>query len=123
MKRLFAIAMLVSVVSGVFAGVGGAASLDPRVQECSGGPNVQAVFDVPRASALWEHLPAMKMAPELERKDGPASVVVYGGGFEGLILGRTGMERQKIDGAICVLTSDGDRTIYANVSLDGFRRP
>lgn len=123
MKRLFLIAMLVSALSGATAGIGGATALDPRVRQCSGGPDVQAVFDLPKASAVWQYVPALLMAPELERNDEPASLVVYGAGFDGLILGRTGMERKRVDGAICVLTSDGDRIVYADVSLDGFRQP
>jgi hypothetical protein len=123
MKRPFLAAAMASALMGILVGVRGAQSTDARVARCGGGTSVAAVFDIARAADVWKYLPAMMQAPELEDESGPASVVVYRGAWQGLLVGRTGLQAGKVQGAVCVLTQSGEVNVYSDVNMAGFQAP
>jgi hypothetical protein len=92
---------------------------DPRVESCGLNGEVEVAFDIPSAKTIWEYLPAMQRAPELESDDAPASVVVYRGAITAPAFGRFGMQPRDAHNVVCVL-SNGQRTVYENVSRAGF---
>jgi len=97
---------------------------DERVLKCGLAGEVEAVFDIAEGRALWQHLPAMKRAPELEVETKPISVVVYQGTVNALVFGPAGASRTaEVADAVCVLLSDGERVVYGNVSRAGFQAP
>lgn len=120
------------LVAGILAGaltgtsvavIGGASAPDPRVQRCGVGGSVAAVFDIAKANAIWQYLPAMKRPPELINDNAPASIVVYAGKVEGVVLGPAGMQRDQASDAVCVIQSSGEVLVFVNVSRSGFVAP
>lgn len=105
-----------------------AAGGDPRIAQCGGNSdNVEAAFDIPAARDVWNYLPAMGKSPHLARDDQPAFVVLFRPDFE-----VTTFLQDPWDGSstasnygnvVCVIQSDGEAHVFADVSRDGFRAP
>jgi hypothetical protein len=124
MKWRFGLALATSALAGALFGVfvGPGLAADVRVQRCGVDGVVDVVFDVVDSSEVWQYLPAMKRAPELEEFSGRASVVVYAGTVQGLVHGRVGVSPKEFSGVVCVLLDDRP-IIYTNVSRAGYTRP
>lgn len=117
--------LIASAIAGAVTGsaLGADPPTDPRVLQCGVGGTLQEIFELPRAKDIWRHLPGMKMAPELAREEGPASVLVYNGPVKGVMVGRGGLQTSEIPEAICVVLSSGEAIVYANVSRTGLSSP
>lgn len=84
---------------------------------------IEAEFDMARAADIWEIFPAMLRAPELEADGSPAHVVVFLGDFDmnGMVAGRDNIPL--VQGAVCVVQSDGTPNLYDSVSRAGAKLP
>lgn len=87
---------------------------------------VQAEFSLDAAKDLWRAFPAMLRAPELERDDRPAQVVVFTGEFDASGVGIGNPAAQKPEAlrlreVVCVVQADGTANIYHDVARDGSR--
>lgn len=86
------------------------------------GNQVAAEISLSRASDVWDHLPGMLRAPELEVDTRPAQLVVFAGSVD-----TRGIEMATADKpatlqlAICVVQADGTVNLYSDVSRAGSR--
>ena len=119
---LLAASACAGVLFGTLASAG-LASHDPVVAGCGLGNEIAGSYQLAQARHIWQFLPAMGRAPELEQDTSPASFVVYSGNVETLVSGRAGTQREQLHNAVCVLQSNGERIVYVNISRSGFRRP
>jgi hypothetical protein len=130
--------VVVSIVIGAgllgrpFLGVGAPASLDPRAARCGVGGGAEAVtaFPIAHAADYHKYLPAMLLAPELDRPD-PALVVVLGDVPAGL--GRNDPSgrvdpgtKTGTKGTVCIVVGDdpasAEVNLYENVDLTGVNK-
>lgn len=122
MRRFKLLVMAIWVASMVVAAtVATAYTPDPRLEKCGdgyAGNSARVSFEIPDVSRIWDHLPAMKLAPELATDSGPAFVVLFDD-YAGL--GMSG--RITATSVVCVIDSAGEVNVYANVSKAGLRVP
>jgi hypothetical protein len=122
--RILGVLVASAIAGGAIGSATAGGSVDDRVRRCGIGGEVQAVFDLPRGSAIWQHLPAMRANPELtEPEDGPISVVIYRDKVQGVVVGRAGLVSSEATNAVCVIRADGFPIVYVNVSRAGLRLP
>ena len=119
LKRLVLLVWVASMVVAVT--VATAATPDARLQKCGdgyAGNSATISFEIPDVSRIWDHLPAMKLAPELATSTGPAFVVLFddytGLGLSGPITATS---------VVCVVDAAGHVNVYANVAKNGLRVP
>lgn len=119
LKRLVLLVWVASLVVAVT--ITTAATPDPRLEKCGdgyAGNSASLSFAIPDVSRIWDHLPAMKLAPELATNSGPAFVVLFddytGLGMSGPITATN---------VVCIVDAAGQVNVYANVSKTGLRRP
>ena len=121
--RLAPIVLGVAVGLLVLAPFAAAAQRSAQLRACGGESNtVLAEFDLAHARDIWQRLPAMLRAPELEQDERPAHVIVFGGSFETTDLGATGYggpKPQTLSDVVCVIQADGTLNIYYGVSREG----
>ncbi len=122
MKRLKLQLFLGAVVSmTAVVAVVEAVAPDARLALCGegfAGNRATLSFEIPDVGRVWDHLPAMKMAPELAAKSGPGFVVLFDR-YEGL-----GMNGPiSATNVVCVVDAAGHTMVLANVARDGLRVP
>jgi hypothetical protein len=78
---------------------------------------VAAYFRIPEGNDYHDHFPQMGRSPEIEGVSG-LFIVVYEGPVTGLFLGNPGASREPVSDPLCVITPDGERTIYGGVSRE-----
>lgn len=98
------------------AACGGNSSLNPVLE----------TVELVRADAIWEIVPAMRLAPELENVKGAGYAVIFANDWQGLLMGRTGLQLEVVKPApgtavVCVIDGEGTPNIYTNVPLNGYR--
>lgn len=123
-SRAISIAAGSLLVVGAMAVVTGA--VDERLSRCGadlGGNHVAAAFEIDAARDIWDYLPAMGRAPELEEDGDPAYVVIFDGDYRAAWVDRTTLAEQTVSGVVCVLTRSGSVNVYYDVSRDGLRLP
>jgi len=106
--------------------VSAGAVADERLSRCGAdliGNRVSTAFAIDSAADIWNYLPAMGRAPELEEDSNPAFVVIFDGDYRAAWLDRNVLAERTVTGVVCVLTSDGSVNIYYDVSRDGLRLP
>lgn len=118
-KLLFLLASFASLT--IVAAVAGAIAPDPRLAQCGDGAfgnTAKASFTIPEVSRIWNHLPAMGLAPELATDSGPAFVVLFDK-YTGLAA--TGVFTAS--DVVCVVDKDGRMVVYVDVAQDGLSIP
>jgi hypothetical protein len=127
MKRTVAAAglvagLLIVWVVGAYAVSGG--QPDARASKCPGVATglvrTSALLPLVTLAEVYQHLPAMKHAPEIDRNAGPGYLVVY---LDDLVVpgeGPSATGDVTLPNAICLVREDGGVDIYYNVSRAGF---
>lgn len=92
------------------------------ITTCGIGGHIAAYFRVPLGNDYRDHFPEMGRSPEIEGVSG-LFVVVYVGPVSGPFLGRPGASREPVSDALCLITQDGERMIYGDVSREGMVLP
>jgi len=120
--RTRSIAALLAVAGVTAAGTGaviaGADRTSPEAHRCGADRNaVVAEFSIDAARDLWDYLPAMLRAPELEQDDRSAHVVIFAGEFDpsDVPMVPTGQASQ-LNEVVCVIQADGTLNLYSSVS-------
>jgi hypothetical protein len=91
---------------------------DTRLSACGAdafGNQVDTTFEVPEARQIWERLPAMKMAPELEGSAEPLFVALFSGTYTTM----TATGPIEVTNAVCVTDGNGFIVIYTDVDRSG----
>lgn len=128
MKARILRAAIASVSAGALFAVLMAASSatgDLRLRACGAdfpGNKVLASFEMAHGGEIWQHFPAMGLAPELSEASGTAFVVVFDGEYTASWLDDAGNPAVVMD-VVCVVTADGTVNVYYDVSRTGFRLP
>lgn len=118
---LAGLALLVGASVWLLVAARPATGVDLAREQCGAGANgnkVDAAFQVQSGIEFWDYFPNAGKAPELEVDDRPMYFVV----FDGPYLGPT-MTHQLRQNVVCVVNADGYRTIYYDISREGYRRP
>jgi hypothetical protein len=118
---LASLALLVGASMWLVVDTRPASGADLAREKCGAGANgnqVDAAFQVQAGREFWDYFPNAGKAPELELDDRPMYFVV----FDGPYLGPT-MTHQVRQNVVCVVNADGDRTIYYDISREGYTRP
>lgn len=126
--RFAPIVLGIAVGSALIVPFAQAGYVSPAADRCGADEEnvVQAEFSIPAASAIWEHFPAMRRAPELKIDDRAAHVVVFSGEYDvggravGNPLAETGPPT-RLKEVVCVIQADGTVNVYHNVSRQGAR--
>ncbi len=99
---------------------------DPEmpVERCGLRGTAKVAFLVPPATEVTDWVSGLEGSPELKRTDG-SLVVIYDGTVEAPYLtGIAGATRDPyLEGAVCVVTPDGEPNVYSDVSADGLTIP
>jgi hypothetical protein len=82
------------------------------------GNTVNAAFQVQSGREFWDYFPYAGKAPELESDNRPMYLVVFDGPYVGPTI-----THQVRENVVCVVNADGDRTIYFDISREGYTRP
>ncbi len=91
---------------------------DMPVERCGLRGTVEVAFLVPPTSEVTDWVPGLRGSPELEGQDGSLVVVYDGKVFAPYLTGIPGATRDPyLEGAVCVVTPDGEPNVYSDVSV------
>lgn len=126
MKRIVLGLVAATALLAAAMGTQAATTPDPRLSQCGAdtpGNHVLVSFEIPSAGRIWDHFPAMGLAPELLSDGGPAFVAVFEGDYTGYWMTKAGLTPEVVQDVVCVVTGDGELNVYFNVSRAGFVAP
>jgi hypothetical protein len=95
----------------------------PCNRESAGSSSV--AFELPNGPSLWERIPKMGRAPELESVDDPITVVVFEGPHRAvpivprLQVGQHSAPPMVLNNVVCVVSPGGEELYYTDVDMTG----